>query len=123
MAFSNDDILVLAKAGFNAQQIAALNMVGTEPTPDPKTQPTPTNEPNTQQTTEPQTQPTTEPKTQTQPTQTPQGASIDDVLKAVSSISDAIKIGNLQNLTQPKPVTSEDILAEIINPPTKEDKK
>ena len=27
MAFNNEDILVLAKAGFTAQQIAALNMV------------------------------------------------------------------------------------------------
>ena len=31
MAFNNDDILVLAKAGFTAQQIAALNVVGTAP--------------------------------------------------------------------------------------------
>lgn len=128
MAFSNDDILVLAKAGFNAKQIAALNMIGTTPvaqTPEPQPNPTPTPEPQktpaTTQAPEPKTQPAPTPTPEPQPT--PQGASIDDVLKAVAGISDAIKIGNLQNLTQPKPVTSEDILAEIINPPTKEDKK
>ena len=31
MAFTNDDILTLAKAGFNASQIAALNAVNTAP--------------------------------------------------------------------------------------------
>ena len=36
MAFSNDDILTLARAGFNASQIAALNTVNTAPaTPVP----------------------------------------------------------------------------------------
>ena len=119
MAFSNDDILVLAKAGFNAQQIAALNMVGTAPaapeTPAPAAPETPAPAAKA-----PETPAPAAPET---PAPAPQGASIDDVLKAVSGISDAIKLGNLQNLTQPKPVTAEDILAEIINPPTKEDKK
>ena len=105
MAFSNEDILTLAKAGFNAQQIAALNIVGTAPAPAPE-QPAPAPAP------EPQPAPAPE---------TP-AASIDDVLKAVAGISDAIKIGNLQNMQQPKPVTAEDILAEIINPPTKDTK-
>ena len=31
MAFTNEDILVLAKAGFNASQIAALNTVNAAP--------------------------------------------------------------------------------------------
>ena len=126
MAFSNDDILVLAKAGFNAQQIAALNMVGTAPvapTPEPQPAPTPTPEPQPQPSPTPAPEPQPAPAPTPEPQPAPQGASIDDVLKAVAGISDAIKIGNLQNLTQPKPVTSEDILAEIINPPTKEDKK
>ena len=35
MSFTNEDILLLAKAGFNAQQIAALNMVGAQPAPAP----------------------------------------------------------------------------------------
>lgn len=99
MVFSNEDILTLAKAGFNAQQIAALNIVGTAPAA-PETPPAP------------ETQPAPAPE---QP-----AASIDDVLKAVAGISDAIKIGNLQNMQQPKPVTAEDVLAEIINPPTKD---
>ena len=39
MAFNNEDILILAKAGFNAQQIAALNMVGAAPAPAAPTAP------------------------------------------------------------------------------------
>ena len=37
MAFNNEDILTLAKAGFTAQQIAALNTVQqADPAPDRK---------------------------------------------------------------------------------------
>ena len=113
MAFSNEDILTLAKAGFNAQQIAALNIVGTAPAPAPapeQTTPAP----------EPQPAPAPAPEPQPAPAPDTPAASIDDVLKAVAGISDAIKLGNLQNMQQPKPVTAEDILAEIINPPTKD---
>ena len=35
--FNNDDILVLAKAGFTAEQIAALNAIQTAPAPEPDT--------------------------------------------------------------------------------------
>ena len=118
MAFSNDDILVLAKAGFNAQQIAALNMVGgqtpnTSPTPTVSTagvgSPSlPTPDPSNTNVVNEQTQPV---NTQTQPT-------IGDVLKQISGISEQLQLNNLQNMQQPKPATAEDILAEIINPPT-----
>lgn len=115
MAFSNEDILTLAKAGFNAQQIAALNIVGTAPAPAPAPEPpAPAPEP------QPVPAPVPAPEPVPAPAPEPPAASIDDVLKAVAGISDAIKIGNLQNMQQPKPVTAEDILAEIINPPTKD---
>ena len=115
MAFSNEDILTLAKAGFNAQQIAALNIVGTAPAPAPAPEtPAPAPAP------APEPQPAPAPEPQPAPAPEPPAASIDDVLKAVAGISDAIKIGNLQSMQQPKPVTAEDILAEIINPPTKD---
>ena len=82
--FNNDDILVLAKAGFSAQQIAALNMVGAQPQPQPQ----------------------------------PQGASIDDVLKSVEGLTKTFQNGFMMSAQQPQPVTAEDILAKIINPPT-----
>ncbi len=100
MAFNNEDILILAKAGFNAQQIAALNIVGqqqvTAPQPIPEVAP------------EPQPQPIPEP----QPTST-----IDDVLKSVEGLTKTFQNGFMLGATQPKPVTAEDILANIINPP------
>ena len=136
MAFSNEDILVLAKAGFNAQQIAALNSVAASPAPSPSLQvgaDKPLSTPNPAQV-----------ETQTVPAPTlsntvnnatasvnaptpavgnmlpaaPPAATIDDVLQSISGLQQQIQLGNLQNAQQPNPVTAEDILAEIINPPT-----
>lgn len=104
--FNNDDILVLAKAGFSAQQIAALNMVGAQPQ-QPQPQPIPETKP------EPQPQPIPE----TKPEPAPQGASIDDVLKSVEGLTKTFQNGFMMSAQQPQPVTAEDILAKIINPP------
>ena len=91
MAFNNEDILILAKAGFNAQQIAALNMVGAAPAPAaPETPPAPA----------------------------PQGATVDDVLQSVKDLTQTMQNGFILGTPQPKPVTAEDILANIINPPS-----
>ena len=98
MAFTNEDILTLAKAGFNAQQIAALNIVGTQPAPQPAPAPQP----------EPQPEPQ------------PQGASIDDVLKSVEGLTKTFQNGFMLGAQQPQQLSAEDILANIINPPTKE---
>ena len=91
MAFNNEEILTLAKAGFTAQQIAALNMVGTAPAPEPAPA----------------------------PVATPQGATADDILKAISGLSAQVTTGLIQTTPQPTPATAESILAEIINPPQK----
>lgn len=101
MAFNNEDILILAKAGFNAQQIAALNAVGAAPTPAPDPTPVPTPAPD----------PTPAPAT-------PQGATVDDVLKSVKDLTQTMQNGFIMGAQQPKPVTAEDILANIINPPS-----
>ena len=89
--FTNQDILTLAKAGFNAQQIAALNSIG-------------------QQMRQPQVQPQVQPQGQ--------NATIDDVLNSLNGLTQTFQNGFLLNSQQPKPATAEDILAEIINPPT-----
>ena len=100
--FNNDDILVLAKAGFTAEQIAALNAIQNAPTPEPQPEPTP--------------EPAPQPEVKAEPPK--QGATIDDVLGAISGLTKTFQNGFLQSAEQPKPVTAESILAEIINPPT-----
>ena len=93
---NNEDILTLAKAGFTAQQIAALSMVGTAKAPEPVPDPAPAPEP----------APTPAPA----PEPAPVPATADDVLKAMQQMM-------LLQTQQPKQPTAEDILAEIINPP------
>ena len=99
MGFTNDDILTLARAGFTAQQIGALNAV--QITPVPTAQPV-------QTTPVPTAQPV-----QTTPAQTAQ----DDML---SKILGAIQQNAINQTAQPERQTTDDILAEIINPPVKE---
>ena len=91
MAFNNEDILILAKAGFSAQQIAALNMATTTPAQAAPAQAAPT---------------------------ATQGATVDDVLKSVKDLTATFQNGFMLSTQQPKPVTAEDILANIINPPS-----
>lgn len=90
--FSNNDILTLARAGFNAQQIAALNTIGSAPAPAPA------------------------------PAAPAQGATIDDVLNSITGLTQTFQNGFMLNAQQPKPATAEDILASIINPPNLEKK-
>ena len=135
MAFSNEDILVLAKAGFNAQQIAALNSVAapaptpslqvgaeqplsTTPQVEAQTNPAPTMSNTVNAPTAPVNVPTPAVNNMLPAAPPAPAATIDDVLQSISGLQQQIQLGNLQNAQQPKPVTAEDILAEIINPPT-----
>ena len=103
MAFNNEDILTLAKAGFTAQQIAALNIVGTAPEPTPAPDP------------EPAPEPTPAPAPEPTPAQ---GTTMDEILKSVQGLTQTFQNGFIMGAQQPKPVTAEDILANIINPPS-----
>ena len=107
MAFNNEDILILAKAGFNAQQIAALNMVGAQPAPAPAPAPE----------TPPAPAPAPAPETPPAPA-APQGATMDEILKSVQGLTQTFQNGFIMGAQQPKPVTAEEILANIINPPS-----
>lgn len=110
MSFTNNEILTLAKAGFTAQQIAALNILEDLPK---------ASAPAPEQAQAPDQTPAPEPAP-VEPTQAPsQGTSLDDVLGAVNSLTKTFQNGFLQGAEQPQPVTAESILAEIINPPTK----
>ena len=75
---TREDILTLAKAGFTANQIAALNNVGTQPAPAPAA-PAPAEDPLTQ-------------------------------------ILGALQVNAINATQQPAVQTTDDILAEIINP-------
>lgn len=95
MGFTNNDILTLARAGFTASQISALNSVGTNPpTPTPRlVNPAPAGA-------------MTIPATNNNDT--------------LNQILNAIQTTAINTTQQPQPQTTDDILAEIINPPTKD---
>ena len=128
MAFNNEEILTLAKAGFTAQQIAALNMVGTTPAPAAPAAPVaapapvapaaPTPAPVAAPAPVAPAAPVAAPAPTPAPA-APQGATADDILKAISGLSAQVTTGLIQTTPQPSPATAESILAEIINPPQK----
>lgn len=106
---TTNDIVALAKAGFNSQQIAQLARVGVaeqvaqskiiqEPTPEIiATAPTPQ-----------PAAPTPQPAAPA-PAPTPQPDKLDEILKAIQA-------GNIAGTAQPAQESCEDILASIINP-------
>lgn len=97
MGFTNNDILTLARAGFTANQISALNAVGaTAPAPTPHlVNPAPAGA-----------------MTASAPTY--------NANETLDKILSAIQTSAINATQQPQPQTTDDILAEIINPPTKE---
>ena len=99
MSFSNEDILTLAKAGFTAQQIAALNIVEKAPAPAPAPEP------------EPAPAPAPEPEPVPAPAPDPAPAStMDEILKSVQGLTQTFQNGFIMGAQQPKPVTAEEIL-------------
>ena len=127
MSFNNEEILTLAKAGFTAQQIAALSQVGAAPATANTTAPTapvgvvaPTAPAiAAPQPTTPAPAAPVAPAPAAPVAPAPQGATADDILKAISGLSAQVTTGLIQTTPQPTPATAESILAEIINPPQK----
>ena len=115
MAFNNEDILTLAKAGFSAQQIAALNMVGAAPAP---AAPAPAAPAPAAPAAPAQAAPAPAAPAPTPAPAPTQGATVDDVLKSVKDLTATFQNGFIVGSQQPRPVTAEDILANIINPPS-----
>lgn len=98
MGFTNNDILTLARAGFTATQISALNSIQT---------------------------PVVQPVQPVQPVQTPvqpMQPVTDQYGDTLNQILSAIQTNAINQTTQPKVQTTDDILAEIINPPMREEK-
>lgn len=107
MGFTNNDILTLARAGFTASQISALNAIQT-----PVTQPV--------QPVQPVQTPVTQPVVQ--PMQTPVQPVTDQYGDTLNQILSAIQTNAINQTAQPKVQTTDEILAEIINPPIREEK-
>lgn len=108
--FNAEDILVLSKAGFTAQQIAGLSILANQPAPTPA-QPVPT-----------PAQPVPTPAPAPVPTPAPAPAPVDPVLAELQKLTGLVQGSNIMNANQPKVQTPEEILAEIINPAPKGDK-
>lgn len=106
-----EDIVLLVKAGYTRDQIAAMQA----PAPAPASAPTPAPAP------EPTPAPTPVPAPAPAPTPAVQG--IDDLSKMLATefakLNDAIVKANLQQAQQPPQESVDDILASIINPPQK----
>lgn len=102
---TNEDILTLAKAGFTAQQIAALSAVQPKadqapaPAPDPAPAPAPA-----------------------PAVSAPEPQTIEQVLAAVNGLNKNVQHALLAGSSQPGAAveTTDQILANIINPPIKE---
>ena len=91
--FTPEDILILSKAGFNAQQIAGLSMIRDAPAPATVPAPAPA----------------------------PAPATVDPVLLELQKLTGMMQNINITNSNQPKVETPEEILAAIINPPMKKE--
>lgn len=98
MAFDANDILTLCKAGFTAQQIAGLSALAAKPEPAPAPAPEPV----------PAPAPVEPPKE-------------DPVLLELQKLTGLMQSGALAQTQQPEPLTPEQILAEIINPPARKE--
>ena len=102
--FTPDEILMLAKAGFNAQQIAGLSMVKEQPAPAPVA---------------PAPAPVAPAPAPVAPAPAPVA---DPVLAELQKLTGLVQNSNILQSAQPKVQTPEEILAEIINPAPKGDK-
>ena len=106
-----EDIILLVKAGYTRDQIAAMQA--------PAAQQEPLEPPKPAAPQEPQEPPTPAPAEPTPPK--PQG--IEDLSQMLSAefakLNDAIVKANLQQAQQPPQESVDDILASIINPPQK----
>ena len=109
--FNAENVLVLAKAGFTAQQIAGLSMLAGQPVqPAQPAQPVQPAQP-------------AQPAQPVQPAQPAQPAQpVDPVLAELQKLTGLVQGSNIMNVNQPKVKTAEEILAEIINPAPKGDK-
>lgn len=108
---TRDDILTLAKAGFTAQQIAALASVGATP-PAPAPAAAPAAAPS----------PAPAPAPAQAPAPAPAQGTVDEILTKLGVLTDTLQSSAILGAQQPGQETADDILAHIIAPPRPEGK-
>ena len=119
--FNAENVLVLAKAGFTAQQIAGLSMLAGQPPAAPAPAPAPAvNNPVPPQPSAAPPAPAPAPQPVPAPAPVPQP--VDPVLAELQKLTGLVQGSNIMNVNQPKVQTAEEILAEIINPAPKGEK-
>ena len=108
MNMSVENIIALAKAGYTAEQIEAMD--GAQPEPQPGQQPEP--QPGQQ----PEPQPGQQPEPQ--PGQQPDGMSrtAEKILEELAGMRKAFEASNISNTSQPKNQDVNEVLASIIAP-------
>ena len=108
-----DEILTLGKMGYTKEEIEALNKPAKEP--EPTKEPEPAKEPELVSEPEPKKEPAADPTK--------------DLLKFMAGefdkLNKSIQNSNIlgSNINQPKAKTAEEVLAELIAPPTKKEVK
>ena len=106
-----EDIILLVKAGYTRDQIAAMQAPAEPPAPkDPPEPPAPKDPP--------------APPAPKDPPEPPKPQGIEDLSQMLAAefakLNDAIVKANLQQAQQPPQESVDDILASIINPPQKQ---
>lgn len=132
MAFTANDLMALVRAGFTASQIAAIGQELSTPS-TPSTPSTEASTPSTESTESTEfASPTvtapvlseTPPPTQSAP-QPPAYVAMGDIIAKIDALTNAVKAGAVRNDQQPgggaNSWTSEDIMAQIINPTYKKE--
>ena len=111
-----EDIILLVKAGYTRDQIAAMQAPAPTPAPAPAPAPAPKPTP------APAEPP--EPPKPADPPAPPKPQGIEDLSQMLAAefakLNDAIVKANLQQAQQPPQESVDDILASIINPPQKQ---
>lgn len=102
MSININDVLDLARAGYNREEISALlGAAPKDPDPEPEKKP------------EPQPEPQPDPAPAPQPDMAALVARMDELTRTIQAT-------NVLQSRQPAPETADDILAAIIRPPRKE---
>ena len=120
-----EDIILLVKAGYTRDQIAAMQAPAPTPAPAPAPAPAPSPDPAPAPTPAPAPAPAPAPTPDPAPApEPPKPQGLEDLSQMLSAefakLNDAIVKANLQQAQQPPQESVDDILASIINPPQKQ---
>ena len=96
MSMSVENIIALAKAGYTAEQIEAMDGAQPEPQPEPQTEP--------------------QPEAQTEPQPDGMSRTAEKILEELAGMRKAFEASNISNTSQPKNQDVNEVLASIIAP-------